>query len=484
MTLPVDTLREVAAGVVALSYLGLCAGTWRLHRARQVQARQAAAALTGIPSCCALRYSPLGRPGALMPAAADARPVLVVHASQTGTAEQIAWQTAQALHTAGVPARLCSLSQLQADDLRSAERALFVVSTYGEGDPPDAAATFVRRVMDAGSSVVLDQLHCGVLALGDRSYQHFCGYGRALDGWLRQRGAQPMFERIDVDQGHPADLLRWQHEVARIAGTSDLPDWQPAAVFEPWRLAVRRHLNPGSLGGPCFHLELEPPSGSAIGDWQSGDLVQVLAPGDAHKPREYSIASLPADGRVHLLVRQERHVDGTLGVASGWLTEQASPGDEIAMRLRAHGNFRLGENAQRPLILIGNGTGLAGLRAHLKARAAAGVGAGPAWLVFGERQAAHDAYYRDEIDTWRARGVLERVDLVYSRDTPDRPHVQDVLREQAAVLRAWLRRDAAIYVCGSLAGMASGVDAALVEVLGQDTVDQLLEQGRLRRDVY
>ena len=460
-----DPVRLLAAGGIALSYLGLCAGTWRLHRERLFHAERAAAALT--------------------PAADGARPVLVVHASQTGTAEQIAWQTAQALHTAGVPARLCSLSQLQADDLRTAERALFIVSTYGEGDPPDAAAAFVRRVMeDAESSIALDRLHCGVLALGDRSYQHFCGYGRALDGWLLQRGAQPMFERIDVDQGHPADLLRWQHEVARIAGTSDLPDWQPAAVFEPWRLAVRRHLNPGSLGGPCFHLELEPPSGSAIGDWQSGDLVQVLAPGDAHKPREYSIASLPADGRVHLLVRQERHVDGTLGVASGWLTEQASPGDEIAMRLRAHGNFRLGENAQRPLILIGNGTGLAGLRAHLKARAAAGVGAGPAWLVFGERQAAHDAYYRDEIDTWRARGVLERVDLVYSRDTPDRPYVQDVLREQADLLRVWLTRDAAIYVCGSLAGMAFGVDAALVEALGQDAVDQLIEQGRLRRDVY
>ncbi|MBX9793605.1 MAG: sulfite reductase subunit alpha [Burkholderiaceae bacterium] len=484
MTVSVDTLRDLAAGVVALSYLGLCAGTWRMHRARQAQARQAAAALTGIPSCCALRYSPLGRPGALMPAAADARPVLVVHASQTGTAEQIAWQTEQALHTAGVPARLFSLSQVQADDLRAAERALFIVSTYGEGDPPDAAAAFVRRGMDADSNIALDHLHCGVLALGDRSYRHYCGYGRALDGWLRQRGAQPMFERIDVDRGDTAALLQWQHQIARIAGTSDLPDWQAAGAFEPWRLAVRRHLNPGSLGGPCFHLELEPPAGSTLGDWQSGDLVQVLAPGDTQRPREYSIASLPADGRVHLLVRQERHADGTLGVASGWLTAQTSPGDEIAMRLRAHGNFRLGDNAQRPLILIGNGTGLAGLRAHLKARAAADVGAAPAWLVFGERQAAHDAYYRDEIEAWRASGVLERVDLVYSRDTPDRPYVQDLLREQADLVRGWVARGAAIYVCGSLAGMAAGVEMALVEALGRHGIDQLIEDGRLRRDVY
>lgn len=462
MTVSVDTLRDVTAGLVVLSYLGLCVGTWRLHRVRQAKTLRTLAAL--------------------VPAADGAQPVLVVHASQTGAAEQIALRTAQALHTAGVPARLCSLSQVRADDLRTAERALFVVSTYGEGDPPDAAATFVRRVMTSDPPLALGGLHCGVLALGDRSYQNFCGYGRALDAWLQQCGAQSLFARIDVDQGDPAALLQWQHEVARLGGTSDLPDWQAASAFEPWRLAARRHLNPGSLGGPCFHLELEAPAGQVPGDWQSGDLVQVLAPGDAQRPREYSIASLPADGRVHLLVRQERHSDGTLGVASGWLTEQAMLGDEIAMRLRAHGNFRLADNAQRPLILIGNGTGLAGLRAHLKARAAAGTRS--AWLVFGERQAAHDAYYREEIDAWRASGVLERADLVYSRDTPERRYVQDVLRDQADLLRAWIARGAAIFVCGSLAGMAAGVEAALIEALGQDGVDQLIEQGRLRRDVY
>ncbi|WP_428420951.1 sulfite reductase subunit alpha [Methylibium sp.] len=460
MTLPDDALRSLAAGGVALSYLGLCAGTWRAHRARRSQAERAAVALT--------------------PAAAGVRPVLVVHASQTGTAEQIAWQTARALHTAGVPARIASLSQLQADELRAAERALFIVSTYGEGDPPDAAAAFARRVMT--SDIALDGLHCGVLALGDCGYQHFCGFGRALDAWLRQRAAQAMFERIDVDKSDAAALLQWQRHVARLAGTSDLPDWQLAAAFEPWRLAVRRRLNPGSAGGPCFHLELEPPAGAAPPDWQSGDLVQVLPPGDAQRPREYSVASLPTDGRVHLLVRQERHADGGLGVASGWLTEQAAPGDEIALRLRAHGNFRLGDNARRPLILVGNGTGLAGLRAHLKARAAAGIGAN--WLVFGERQAAHDAYYRDEIAVWQAGGVLERADLVFSRDQPGKRYVQDCLREQAGLLRDWLARGAALYVCGSLVGMASGVEAALADTIGREGVDRLIEDGRLRRDVY
>ena len=460
-----DALRALAAGGTVLSYVALCAATWRAHRAREARVARAAAALA--------------------PAAAGAQPVLVAHASQTGNAEQIAWQTAQALHTAGVPARIASLAELQAGDLAAAERALFIVSTYGEGDPPDAAAPFVHRVMAqaAETPLALAGLHCAVLALGDREYQHYCGFGRTLDGWLRRQGAQAMFERIDVDGGDALALQQWQHQVARLAGTSDLPDWQLAAAFEPWRLVHRRLLNPGSAGGPCFHLELEAPAGAAPGsDWQAGDLVQVLPPGDSERPREYSIASLPSDGRVHLLVRQERHADGTPGLASGWLTERAAVGDEIALRLRAHGNFRLGDNAGRPLILIGNGTGLAGLRAHLKARAAAGQGAN--WLVFGERHAAHDAYYRDEIDAWQAGGVLERTDLVFSRDQPGKRYVQDRLREQAKTLRDWVARGAALYVCGSLVGMASGVEAALVDVLGRDGVDRLIETGRLRRDVY
>ena len=389
---------------------------------------------------------------------------------------------------AGVPARLCSLSQLQAEDLRTAERALFVVSTCGEGDPPDAAAPFVRRVMASRRPLPLAHLHCGVLALGDSSYRHYCGYGRALDRWLRHCGAPALFERIEVDQGDPAALLAWQREVARIAGTSDLPEGSAAHPFEPWRLVVRRHLNPGSPGDPCFHLEFEPTAGRSLGRWQSGDLVQVQLPGqlpgDAQRPREYSIASLHADGRIHLLVRRQCHADGTLGVASGWLTDGLALGGEVALRVRAHRPFRLGDNARRPLILIGNGTGLAGLRAHLKTRAVGGTGAGPAWLVFGERQAAHDAYYRDEIDAWLASGVLERADLVYSRDTPERRYVQDLLREQADLQRAWLARGAAIYVCGSRVGMAPGVEAALVAAVGQEGVDRLIEQGRLRRDVY
>jgi sulfite reductase (NADPH) flavoprotein alpha-component len=453
-----DGSRWLAAVATVLLWLALCAAVVVAQRRKRRAAEQAAAALT--------------------PSADGETPWVVAFASQTGFAEELAWQTARALHTGGVSVRVLPLSHLDAGELVAARRVLFIASTTGEGDPPDDCAAFVRQVLAA--QPVLGELHYGLLALGDHEYRNYCAFGRRLDDWLKSCGAQPMFDRVEVDNGSATSLSEWQHHVARSAGTSDLPDWQ-APAFERWRLARRVHLNPGSAGGPAFHVELEPMA--ALPDWQSGDLVQMRVPdADDETPREYSIASLPADGRVHLLVRQQRREDGSLGAASGWLTERGEIGSELALRLRAHRNFRLGDNAGRPLILIGNGTGLAGLRGHLKARASNGRGRN--WLVFGERQQAHDFHYRDEIAGWQADGLLERADIVFSRDEAQRPYVQDRLRDASKEVQRWIDDGAAIYVCGSLQGMAQGVDAALEEIVGREGVQQLVESGRYRRDVY
>jgi sulfite reductase (NADPH) flavoprotein alpha-component len=196
--------------------------------------------------------------------------------------------------------------------------------------------------------------------------------------------------------------------------------------------------------------------------------------------RQYSIASIPQDGAIHLVVRQVKH-EGALGLASGWLTEHAQSGNAILLRLRSNPNFHLPDN-DRPLILIGNGTGIAGLRSHLKTRAANGRKRN--WLIFGERNAAYDYPFCNEIEAWREQRVLERVDLAFSRDQAERVYVQDRLRAAADELRAWLADGATILVCGSLEGMAPGVDAVLTEVCGSAALEQLTIDGRYRRDVY
>ncbi|NVM77765.1 sulfite reductase (NADPH) flavoprotein alpha-component [Duganella sp. SG902] len=403
---------------------------------------------------------------------------IVAYASQTGNAEELARQTAATLKLAGIPARLAELSELGAADLQDAERILFLVSTYGEGDAPDAAAAFAGRLMTA--SLPLPRLHYAVLALGDSAYAQFCGFGRALDQWLQAQGAQSLFPRVEVDRSADQAIGQWRWQLSHLAGTSDAPDWG-APAFDAWRLSERVQLNAGSAGAPIYHLEFEPVNG-ALPEWQSGDLAQIAAPADPSRARDYSIASIPADGRVHLLVRLHTHEDGSHGVVSGWLTRQVALGDSVQLRLRQHKRFRLEGNAERPLILIGNGSGIAGLRGHLKARALAGRGRN--WLLFGERNAAYDHHYRAELEGWRRDGMLERLDLVFSRDQAGRRYVQDRLAEQAALVREWVAQGAAIYICGSLEGMAGGVDAALAQALGREALDRLAAAGRYRRDVY
>jgi sulfite reductase (NADPH) flavoprotein alpha-component len=443
----IEPLRWGSALLLSTSYLAMCAAYFRAARARS---------------------------------AANAAPAdwLVVYASQTGSAEVLARRSADLLATGGLAARAACISNLDEAGLRGATRILFIASTYGEGDAPDTAARFAGRLMAEG--VDLPHLHYAVLALGDRSYANFCGFGRALDAWLAQAGATPLFERIDVDRGDAKALEDWQHHLGRLAGTMDAPDWE-APAYADWRITERELLNPGSLGAPLYRLALAPTDGG-LPAWEAGDLAQVSAPADPAHPREYSIASIPSDGRLELLVRLQRHEDGSPGAASGWLCESAASGDAIRLRIREHARFRLGENARRPMLLIGNGSGLAGLRGLLRARI--GLGMKENWLLFGERNRAHDFLLRGELEGWRESGWLQKLDLAFSRDQQERLYVQDVLRAQAPFVREWIERGAAIYVCGSLQGMAGGVHDALTDILGEDLLEQLTADGRYRRDVY
>lgn len=116
-------------------------------------------------------------------------------------------------------------------------------------------------------------------------------------------------------------------------------------------------------------------------------------------------------------MRQERHSDGNLGLGSGWLTEYLPLNGTLSLRLRRNSGFHLPETAA-PMILIGNGTGLAGLRSLIRARVNAGEQRN--WLLFGERNRAHDLLCGDELQGWLQSGDLARLDLAFSRDQAEK----------------------------------------------------------------
>nr|WP_314607086.1 sulfite reductase flavoprotein subunit alpha [uncultured Janthinobacterium sp.] len=419
-------------------------------------------------------------------------PTLVAYASQSGQAERLALESARALQQAGVAVDVQSLDRFDPAQLRQYERALIVASTFGEGEAPDGTRRFAR-LLQTTAGTPLAGLEFGMLALGDRHYSAFCGFGHALAQQLQALGAHPLFPLIEVDKHDPAALADWSTALARCSGSAiDAIGVQEEASYAEWRLARRVLLNPGSQGGELHEITL---TGPADAIWEAGALAEIIPcnadgsegshPDNArHAPRSYSLASLPSDGELQLLVRQERHAgedNQGFGVCSGWLTRFAPLGSPIRLRLQANPAFAPAL-VDVPCIYIGNGSGLAGLRAHLRARQRAGLARN--WLLFGERQQAFDSICGTELQGWLDAGHLARLDKVFSRDGEARQYVQDRLRANAGELRAWLAQGAIVYVCGSLQGMAAGIDAVLQEVLGQEGVDALLAAGRYRRDVY
>lgn len=453
-----DPLRWLwAAAAVALWLMLIAAVVWTRARARRAAGARAAA---------------------LAPAeGSDA--LLVAFASQTGKAEELAWMTASSLSEAGVPARVALLGDLTPEELRAAGRVLIIASTTGEGDAPDAMSWFARKHMTAPAD--LAGLSYALLALGDRTYADFCGFGRALDSWLQRSGATALFDRVEVDDGDAGAIRHWQHQLGAVTGRAVEADWTPP-VYDRWRLVARSHLNPGSPGGEAWLLAFEPVDHSPA--WVAGDIAEIGLPaigGLAPASREYSVASLPADGRVEFIVRLAIRADGAPGLASGWLIRDLAVGDPVDMRIRTNRGFH-GPAPEAPLILIGNGTGLAGLRPHWRARA--GAAHGGTWLMFGERTAAHDAFLDGELQAALASGALTRLDRVFSRDPGDGRYVQDLIEQNTDELAAWIDRGAVLLVCGSLEGMSTGVHAALESALGAERLLTLMEAGRYRRDVY
>ncbi len=402
--------------------------------------------------------------------------MLVSFASQTGFAEQLAWRTAHLLKTAGVSVTVQPLAAITMAHLQQYQHALFVVSTFGEGGPPKLLTQINHHTHS------LANLQFGLLALGDKQYRTFCQFGRQIEHWLHAHGATNLFQRIDVHQKDPKALELWRQQLSQLAPIISTPIDFYQIPFANWTLSARHCLNSGSQGMPIYYLEFQP---SQITEWQAGDLFELLLT-DNQTIRQYSIASHPSDGKLFLLVRQAKNNQDQLGMASKQLTHQLAIGTSLRARIKSNSTFHLAPNPNG-LILIGNGSGLAGLRSHLKARIEQNNPRN--WLIFGERNQQYDSYYGEELANWERAGWITQLDLVFSRDLTaatqaNQTYVQHRLLFYRNQVHQWISEGAAILVSGSLQGMASGVDEVLHEILGATQVEQLIEQRRYLRDVY
>jgi len=224
-------------------------------------------------------------------------------------------------------------------------------------------------------------------------------------------------------------------------------------------------------------------------------LISLLRP---LTPRLYSIASSQAEveSEVHVTIGVVRYdVEGRArtGGASGFLADRVEEDGEIRVFIEHNDNFRLPANPETPVIMIGPGTGIAPFRAFMQQRAA-DEAPGKNWLIFGNPHFTEDFLYQVEWQRYVKEGVLNRIDLAWSRDQKEKIYVQDKLREQGAELWRWINEGAHIYVCGDATRMARDVEQALLEVIAEfggmdtETADEYLSELRVerryQRDVY
>jgi sulfite reductase (NADPH) flavoprotein alpha-component len=529
--------------------------------------------------------------------------VTVLYGSQSGNCERLASQVAEALTARGVPHVVLDMLDCRKSHLQEARNLLVIVSTHGEGDPPDRAAA-LHELLHSRKAPPLKHLKYAVLALGDSSYEHFCETGRQFDARLAALGAESLQARVDCDVDYEQSAREWIDAVVdRLASQHAKVPAQPSSPFEPTlapvataytrknpflapvlanqRLTARdsekdvRHIEL-SLEGSGIHYE----PGDAIGvvvrnaservdailsvvpyaaetpiahegaslplrdvlqgcdiglvtrtfaekylarlglseraasidfarSVQLEDFLREHAPSDLSAdefvkllrplaPRLYSIASSPraTPDEVHLtvaLVQFELNGVNRYGVASEQFARMTGDDAVAPIYLHRNPNFRLPQDSASPIIMIGPGTGVAPFRGFIAEREAQGA-RGRNWLFFGERRFQSDFLYQAEWLDYRKRGVLNRIELAFSRDQAQKIYVQHRMREHGRELYAWLQEGAYVYVCGDATRMASDVQDALLAILhehggysAERAAEELLELQRVRRyqrDVY
>lgn len=225
------------------------------------------------------------------------------------------------------------------------------------------------------------------------------------------------------------------------------------------------------------------------------ELIALLRP---LQPRYYSISSSPNanPGEIHLTVGVVQYTHAgrdKKGTCSNYLSEVIIDDETVPLFIESNPNFRLPENAETPIIMVGAGTGIAPYRAFVQEREL-NDNSGKSWLFFGNRNFETEFLYQTEWQQFLKSGALTRMDVAFSRDGDKKVYVQDRIKENGAEIFKWLEEGAHIYICGDMKNMARAVQDALLEIVEKHAalsneeartfIHNLEKSRRLQLDVY
>ncbi|MFC1235377.1 flavodoxin domain-containing protein [Vibrio sp. F74] len=373
--------------------------------------------------------------------------ILVCYASQTGTAANLASQSGDIIRKLGRTAEVQSLSSLQPADFKRYKQVLLIVSTCGEGDIPDNGILFYEQLKDFPT---LD-IPVGILALGDKSYSHYCLAGKLFHNELLRMGLATEDDLVMVNGNPMQDWQNWLSQQLEY----DIDISQTKSVNTPVKLVLAEKIPLHTStcvdnSNQAFHLRFDI-QGNITQPYLVNDLVGITPPGSA-KERLYSIASSPTENpnQISLCVAKHQFVlDGKLtnGLCSDFLTEHLPVGHELVATIKPGAGMSLPLD-DIPAILIATGAGIAPMMSLLEERRQQ-LHSGKNWLVFGNRHAESDFYYQQKLIRYVAEGVITQLDTAFSRDSEQKVYVQDKLNQHNTQLAGWLLDDGAqVYVCG------------------------------------
>jgi len=415
----------------------------------------------------------------------DTADILIAYASQTGTGARLAKQSASLLREQGQTATAQSMSELRPAELAGYKQVLMIVSTCGEGAIPDDGIEFYEQLRDYPSL----NTPVSLLALGDRAYENFCTAGIAFHEQLLRLGATSDREPVKVS-GNPVEAWQqWLTEQTKLSaealsGTdaTELAGERPLTLELVENTPLHQQAEEGNQAYRLsFQIHSDQPDSEPV-SYKPGDLLAITPPGD-NRERLYSIASAPSAKANHVelcvgLLSYQNEGETVFGQCSHYLTHELKPGDKFAASWKASGGLPLPE-AEQPLIMIATGAGIAPMNCLLQERLLQQHD-GDNWLIFGNRKASADYYYREEFEGMNKSGHLNHLETAFSRDGDKKVYVQDVLGQSLDRLLDWLvNQNGRLYVCGRTdlrEGVLACVTEALSAIYDKDQADSQLKQ--------
>lgn len=172
--------------------------------------------------------------------------VTVLYGSQTGNAQKIAENTGKKLNENGFEVTISSMSDFKPNNVKKVKNLLIVVSTHGEGDPPDNAISF-HEFLHGRRAPKLDDLQFSVLSLGDSSYEFFCQTGKDFDKKLEELGGKRLHPRVDCDLDYDEQVALWTEGVISSLSEAQAgpePTGAPQTVASPEGKSAYSRTNP------------------------------------------------------------------------------------------------------------------------------------------------------------------------------------------------------------------------------------------------